>query len=168
MHPLEAWLALADVLVEDVPSSGWSHHLTQAVVLTGVWAARSWEKSNRKKCEQDVSSVIYRSVCKMINKQAFFRNQKKVFSAVYLSLSGCRYLPRSHLHRYRWMDRPPPLSRMLRHYGKDSPHSSHLRKKGSLLCVLLKRAQCKYKQFSKTAANAVHSQTVSLFFSTGQ
>ena len=44
VRSLEAWLALADVLVEHVSSSGRSNDLAQPIVVTGVRAAGSWQQ----------------------------------------------------------------------------------------------------------------------------
>lgn len=45
VHSLEARLALADVLIKNVSSPGWSNELTQPVILTGVRIAGScWEE----------------------------------------------------------------------------------------------------------------------------
>lgn len=48
MHSLEAGLAPADVLVENISSSGWSDDVAQPIVLTGVRTAGSWEKGEGK------------------------------------------------------------------------------------------------------------------------
>lgn len=48
MHSLEASLALADVLVENISSPSWSGDLTQPIVLTGVRIAGSYQKGDAK------------------------------------------------------------------------------------------------------------------------
>lgn len=48
VHPLEAWLAPADVLIEHIPSSGRCYHLTQPIVPAGVWAAGTWENGKSR------------------------------------------------------------------------------------------------------------------------